>query len=483
MRPSPSGDGGSAPHLVRDPLATDLDERLVVLEPSSPPATRRDLTSWPVRRRDRRLPDGWPIAVAVAGWPLWWALGVTNLVFPFFAVPLAWRLTRRGKVRMPPGFWLWALFLVLVLVSVMAIDVDVAGAATSEGYGRYLSFGLRLLNYLAVTVMLLYVGNTTEAQLSRRRIIGWMSALAVVAILLGSLSLLLPDFGFTTPGSHLLPGAVSGEGSGEVRLSQLQPVLGESSPRPSAPFPFTNAWGNNLSLLLVWLVVGWGVLGSKSRRLALWCLLAVATVPIVFSLNRGMWIGLGASVVVVAVRLALRGRVRALGGLVLLVTVVGFIFASSPLQTMVEARLNTGHSNEVRGALLGSAVDAASQSPVIGFGSTRMTLGSDASIAIGPSEACPRCGSRNIGSTGQLTLVLISQGFLGAFLYVGFLLRCVWRYRRDHSVIGIAGTLVVSLELFYALFYSALTMPLAIAFLSIGLLWRNEGLRDSTVVR
>jgi hypothetical protein len=124
-----------------------------------------------------------------------------------------------------------------------------------------------------------------------------------------------------------------------------------------------------------------------------------------------------------------------------------------------------------------SAVDSAGQSPLIGFGSTRKTLGSNSSIAIGPSEACPRCGSRNIGSTGQLTLLLISQGFLGVLLYFGFLGRVVWRYARDHSVIGIAGTLVVVLEIFYAGFYTALTMPLAITFLSIGLLWRNDQLR------
>ncbi len=43
------------------------------------------------------------------------------------------------------------------------------GAATSEGIGRYFAFGFRVLNYLAVTVMLLFVGNMSEAELPRRR--------------------------------------------------------------------------------------------------------------------------------------------------------------------------------------------------------------------------------------------------------------------------------------------------------------------------
>jgi hypothetical protein len=64
-------------------------------------------------------------------------------------------------------------------------------------------------------------------------------------------------------------------------------------------------------------------------------------------------------------------------------------------------------------------------------------------------------------------------------LYFGFLFTILFRYARDHSVLGIAGTLVVFLQIFYAGFYSALTMPLAITFLSIGLLWRNDQLRSA----
>ncbi|MGI8986605.1 MAG: hypothetical protein ACR2GM_07420 [Nocardioidaceae bacterium] len=464
---------------LRDPLASDIDDRLVVRSPSPEVIENSpDRRTWPTPRRRRRLPAGWPIAAAVAGWPLWWALGVTNLVFPLFAAPLAWQLVKRRNIRLPSGFWLWALFLVLVVVSGFAIDVEVAGTATSTGVGRYFALTSRLLNYVAVTVMLLYVGNASEEELPRRRLISWIAFLGVFAVGLGTLAVFLPTFGFPTAMSAILPESLLGGGDGgQARLAQVQPVLGETSPRPSAPFAYTNAWGNNVSLLLVWVVVAWSALGSRRRQVALWVLLAVAMVPIVYSLNRGMWIGLGISFVVVAVRLALRGRVMVLAGMLMLITVASLAFVVSPLQTMVQARLDEGHSNEVRGSLAGEAVAAARQSPVIGFGSTRQTLGSDSSIAVGPSDDCPRCGGRDIGSTGQLTLLLIAHGFVGVGLYCGFLIRSVWAYANDHSVLGIAGTLVVGLDLFYALFYSALTMPLAITFLSIGLLWRNQQLR------
>lgn len=460
---------------VRDPLGSDVDDRLVVWTATPDPAVER--TSWPVARHTRRLPVGWPIGLAVAGWPLWWALGVTNVVLPLLAVPLAWHLVRQGGVRVPPAFWVWALFLGLVAVSGVAIDVDVSGTATPEGLGRYLAFVLRLLNYLAVTVVLLFLGNTSERDLPRARVIAWTCWLGVSCVLLGLLALVLPDGQFSTLATRVLPGGLLDDGAAVARLAQVQPVLGDPSPRPAAPFAYTNAWGHTLALLVVWLVAWWGAVGGGARRWALAVLLSLAAWPIVFSLNRGMWMGLGLAVVLVAVRLALRGRVRALVGVLLATSIGAVAFVSSPLQDVVTARFDAQHSNDVRGSLLQTALDSAAQSPVVGFGTTRRTLGSGASIAVGPSEACPRCGSRTIGSTGQVTLLLISQGFLGAALYFAFLGAAIWRFARDHSVLGLAGTTVVVLEIFFSFFYSALTVPLLITFVSIGLLWRNDQLR------
>ena len=61
-----------------------------------------------------------------------------------------------------------------------------------------------------------------------------------------------------------------------------------------------------------------------------------------------------------------------------------------------------------------------SSSPLIGYGSTRETVGSDESIAIGATPECPRCGNRTIGSTGHAWNVLYSQGFVGLTAFMGF---------------------------------------------------------------
>lgn len=482
LQPQPPTEPTEPRRWRRDALASDIDDRVVVeVEEAEPvPWHQRDWDDSAAQRRPR-LGDGWQIGLAIAGWPLWWALGLTNLVFPVLAIVLSYRLFRRGGIRLPPGFWVWGLFLVLVLVSVTAMDVEAANTVTADGAARYFAYALRLLNYVGVTAVLLYIGNATEESLPRRRVIGWLATLGLSAVLLGVLAVFFPDFGFPNPTAFLLPDAIA-DSRGDTRLAQVQPILGETTPRPSAPFAYTNAWGNNLSLLLIWIVAAWVAVGSRRQRVVTWVLLAVALVPIVYSLNRGVWIGLGIALAVVAVRFAMRGHSRLLAGLLLVVMAGAVVFALSPLSSLVNARIEAGHSNETRSSLASDAINGATSSPLIGFGSTRQTIGSDASIAIGPDEECPKCGGRDIGSTGQLWLVLIAQGFLGAALYVGFFLRSLWAYRSDHSVIGMAGSLVVLLELFYSLFYTALTMPLVTTFCSIALLWRNQQLREASRV-
>lgn len=425
--------------------------------------------------RPRRLRPGWQIGALIVGYPLWWVLGVTQFMPLVAAVPLAWQLRRRGRVRVPPGFWIWLLFLVWVAVSAVALDVTVEGTLPPHGFGRYLSFTFRFLNYASLTVMMLYVGNMGERELPRRRVISWLAGLGTWLIALGLLAVLFPHVEAHNLLSRVLPASLLGDDGGLIRLAQVQQVLGGPSPRPAAPFTFTNAWGNSLSLLLVWLVT-WGLVVRRSppARVLLGAGLLVALVPIVYSINRAMWIGLGLSILAVGIRQAMRGRVVVLGALLVSVVVLSAALAFSPLSTIISGRLDNGNSNDIRTSLAHDALVATTASPVIGFGSTRATIGADSSIAIGQTPDCPKCGNADIGSTGQLWLILIAQGVVGAALYMGFFANVLWRYRRDASAIGIAGTLVVGLEMFYSFFYTGLIIPLAVTMLSVGLLWRND---------
>jgi hypothetical protein len=71
----------------------------------------------------------------------------------------------------------------------------------------------------------------------------------------------------------------------------------------------------------------------------------------------------------------------------------------------------------------------------------------------------------------------VAQGYPGAILYLLFLFQGVVRYWRDHSVVGIGGTLVLLLGIFYSLFYTSVVSPLAITLMGMALLWRNDQAR------
>lgn len=435
------------------------------------------------------LPPSWPIWAGVAAYPVWWALGIAHLVLPVLAVPVTLYLWRRHRVtgtplKVPPGFWLWALFLLTVLISAVALDETAPGTLPPEGAGRYVAYALRLIHYVALTMFLLYVGNTNERTVPRLTVIRAIGVLAAGIVLLGVLAVLFPRASFTTPYSLVMPPSLGG-GSGDASLAQVQDLVSVAGARPAAPFAFSNTWGEVVSLTLVWLVVGWIIAGRGRRRWLGLAVVAASIVPIVLSVNRGVWMALVLAAGYVAVRLAVRGRVGALIGAAAVTATVGALMLATPLGTVVDERFGNPHSDEVRGWLGELALDAAAGSPVLGYGTTRDTVGSQQSIAIGQSSECPQCGNRVVGSTGHLWLLLISQGLVGTALYVGFFVRSLWAYRHDHSPVGIAGTLVILMSLFYLGVYSALNMPLLVVLLSVGLLWRNAEYRgtESAIAR
>jgi len=442
----------------------------------------------PAPRRVLRLEPGWPLTALLVLYPLWWVLGLAPFMIIILAVPMARHLLRRRPLRLPAGFTPWMIGVVWIAASGVMLGQSPPDTLPLS-QGAYVSFALRLLNYLALTVIMLYVGNLTEREMPRRRIIHMLSFFFLVTVSGGIAGMIFPQLSFRTPTLRLLDAFVPIQGFGTrlftVSVAQVQDVLGSGpSARPSAPFEYTNTWGFVLSLLLAWFVVGWWVYGRRRQRVAVPVILAVALLLVVYSLNRGLWVGLGVTLLVVVVKLAWQGRVLPLVGLSLTVALLAAAFVASPLATLVTERLATAHSNETRADLNAAAVRAALHSPVLGFGGPRTGLGSNQSIAVGATPDCPLCGNRDIGSDGHLWFLLISQGFVGALAYICWLLRVLWVYRRDSSPLGTAGQLAVSLPLVYMFIYPSLVFPLCLTVISVAMLWRNDqhrrGVRGST---
>jgi hypothetical protein len=424
-----------------------------------------------------RLPAYWPFTAVVAFFPVWWALGLGSFSLIIFSIPMIVQLRRMRPLRVPRGFGLWLCFLLAVLVSGLMLGKTAPNTLPHAAASQLIAYSLRLVNYIAAAVLLLYVGNMRDRGLTTRRIVACLATLFVVAVCGGILGLLAPRFAFTSPVELVLPHSLTSNDYVQVLIhpavAQTQDVLGFSAPRPKAPFEYTNTWGNVVGLLVVWFVV-WavGVRTHVRRQVFAIGVLALALVPIVFSLNRGLWVGLGLAGVLLAVRLAMSGRLVTLVGLAAAVGTLAVALTLSPLATIVQERLAHPHSNDIRSNLADAAFQGAVESPIVGWGTTRQVRGSSQSIAVGTSSGCAHCGNADVGSTGAFWLTIFAQGFVGMGLYLAFFLAILWHYRGVRSAVGIGAQMTLLMSMWFMFVYSAVGWPLAIQMISVGLLWR-----------
>lgn len=421
----------------------------------------------------------WPLTLLVVGFPLWWALGLASIMPVLVAVPMAVHLYRRHPIRMPDGFGWWLVFLACVVLSVAMLFVDAPGAVPGGGPSRLIVFTYRLLWYVSCGIVLLWIANRDERELPTLRVVRLMSWMFVITVLGGLLGVLAPNLEFTSAVEAVLPGGLRSNAFVRSLVhpasAAVQSILGTASPRPIAPFAFANSWGANLSMFLPFFLVGWVGRDAGWRRSLAPVVLVLAAVPIVLSLNRGLWLSLALGVVYYVVRLVLRGRMVALVGAVIVVGVAGAVFLASPLGEMTANRLETPHSNDRRGELLSATVTATAEgSPVLGFGSTRDVQGSFASIAGGATPDCPACTVPPLGTQGQLWLVLFSQGFVGLLAFLAFFggqFARHWRSRTTVEAVGVCLLLFFGLQLFV---YDTLGMPMYTMMIAIGLMWRER---------
>lgn len=302
--------------------------------------------------------------------------------------------------------------------------------------------------------------------------------MAIYATVGGLAGMALPHFQFTSPLAFVIPHSMQNStliGSTlHPGLSQVQSVLGSAQGRPKAPFDYTNTWGFALSILAPWLLVGWWAEGTRRQRKIALAAVVVAIAPIVYSLNRGVWIGVALSAVYVAVRMAAKGRMAPLGATCAVIAVAGMAIVATPLGSVITQRLQHGDSNSIRSSLSATTLQDALASPILGYGDTRRQQGSPNSIAVGPTANCKQCGEYLVGSTGQLWLLLVCNGIVGAGLYLGFFGYGAWRFRRDTTPYGLAGVLVMLLTFVYMFAYTTQPPQLAFTMLSYALLWRND---------
>lgn len=401
-----------------------------------------------------RLPFGWPVYALFGGFPLWWALGMGELIWPIMAVPMVLRLLTMERVRLPRGFGWYALFMLWMLMS--AIELN--------GPDRLIGFAYRALLYVSTVVVLLFVYNAPKRLVPNSALVKTMLAFWLATVAGGLAGLVVPDLEFKTVAEALMPARLLANDfiytMVHPSVAQTQTFLGYPVPRPKAPFVYTNDWGGTYALLVPFLIAGYGLIRTFWKRTIIKVLAVLSLLPVVFSLNRTLWLCLVVTGVYGSFRLAARGKKSGLQGIVAVCLLFFFILNFGPTKSLIDDRVNTPHSNQGRTTLYKEAIEGVKESPALGFGAPR------------PSVRNPNLPS--VGTQGQFWLVLYSHGIPGALLFTGFLVYAMGRSRRARSDIGLWCHVCILVAVIQMPFYGLLAAQMHVIMVAIALVERDR---------
>ncbi len=404
---------------------------------------------------------GWPVVWALGGAPLWALLGLTKAIWVLMAVPMVLHLVRARGVRAPKGTGIWIAFLVWVVLSAQMLD--------SPTPAEYFAFLYRTSIYVTAIVIMLYVYNLSTKQLPTARIMNAVLVMLATMVVGGYLGLVLGDWEMPTLAALVIPGAGSDGFIRDLvqpRFAQVQVFLGFDLPRPAYPFRFTNEWGAVLGTLIAVTLGGAKHFSVRTRQL-LPVLLAGALIPIVVSVNRGLWVTLVALSIYVAFRRAQAGQIGRLLQMAGVGVVIVLLVSLSPLGTLVTDRAESDHSNGSRTTLYSGVLEQVKESPVFGFGWPRI----DPDFPLLPP----------VGTHGQLWMILYSHGYPALFLFLWFVATMTRRSGRglDTTRVWMHGAFAVILIQMW--FYNLLPGSMSLAFLALGILLRDQRERRAGV--
>lgn len=427
-------------------------------------------------RRRVLFGPGWPLSALFVLFPLWWVLGLSHFIFFILSIVMAYELLRRRPVYAPMAFGLWLLFLAVVLAGVTLLWVQPPGTVPASGLGRLVPYVYHAAWYLSLTVVALYVLNLPERELSSQRVMRLLGLMFVYTILGGFAGLLLPHVDFPSLLELVLPIPRQGFVSTLVHpsLVSASEFLGYDQPRPSAPFSYPNAWGNNVGMYLPFFVATWLGRDAGWRRPYGIVILTLSVVPIAYSLNRGLWLGLFIALIAISIKFATMGSTRILQVTAGILTVGVVIFISTPLYDTVTLRVNTPHSNDRRSTVATDVIiKTADLSPLLGYGETRQVSGSFESIAGGETPNCHQCAAPPLGTQGFLWRLIFTTGLLGTIFFLGFIASQLLRFAPMRDPVALTGCVVILMALVFSLVYDSLEAPLYTVMIAIGLLNRR----------
>jgi polysaccharide biosynthesis protein PslJ len=382
--------------------------------------------------------------------PLWWALGFGDLSWCMAAVPLwIWVLTRRNFV-IPPSVGLFITFILWAMITIFELDKP----------SRLFAFGFRTTSLLTAAALAIYVFN--ERRVTREKFVDWVAWFWIAAVIGGYIGLAFPKGHIsTTLASLVLPKGITSNElvKNMVRpgFAQQQDQFGVNVVRPKTLFPFTNEWGGNLGLLTPFFVLSWVMSGVKKRRNLGILGLVLAMVPMIKSVNRGLWISLILFAIIYSVRAVLGGRPAVLVAMIVGAIILTVIIFTTPLKTTIVERLSSERSTDARAGIYEEAFAGAKNSPIFGNGGPR------------PSK---NPYSPPIGTHGQFWLVMYAHGFVGLALYLAWSGASIMAASRRVDRFSIVMSVTVIVGATQMFFYNLLPQALPIILVALGLACR-----------
>lgn len=382
------------------------------------------------------LPDGWPLLAVLFGFGIWWVLGLSNFIWIIAAGPMLAAMLMQRHTPLPRGAIVPLAFLALAGVSFLQVETA----------SQQLTWLYRWGVQAAAVVALLYGYSRPTSRLATSTVVSGLAAYWFVIVIGGLLALVAPTLQFESALEVVLPAGLLVDpytrSLVDPQIVQVHDFLGFPVNRPAAPFIYTNQWGSSLALTTPFLIL-WAQQGGPRRRIVAMVAAGVALIPVVQSLNRGLWLTLAIGLIYAAVRLALRGDARALAAVLVGMIAVVVILLVTPLGDLIALRAETGHSDEGRLTLYVESIEYARQRPLTGFGGP-----------VFDPENTPYAPP--VGTHGHLWFVLVSYGVPAMIVMLATLAWVMARTRRAAAgtmafwtnvvfVIAAAQTLVYSL--------------------------------------
>jgi O-antigen ligase len=278
-------------------------------------------------------------------------------------------------------------------------------------------------------------------------------------VALGWLGVLAPTFSLPSPFELLLPPGLAGErfitDVARLDATEFNPLSANPIYRPAAPYPYTNNWGTAYCFLVPFLLAYLTIVRRGRLRVALLVSLPLSLVPAFLTLNRGMFIGLGAGMLYLIAREIGRGRVRLLlpvGALLLAGWVVTLFI---PVIDMITDRTSATDTNRDRFDLYVQTWQAVLHSPLLGFGQ--------------PNSVDTTHAAEPLGTQGMIWQVLYSHG-IPATICVYLLFAVI--ARRMAAAVTPAGLWLSALPVIAVVvtpFYSYIDPNMSVLFCGIGL--------------